>query len=238
MQAKLFITLAAIFMVISVQANNKSRHSSIEVIGTATVEVIPDVMKWRIGIESKDKDLKVVARVHAEIVSKLLTTLKTFDIEKEKTKTSNMSFGEDWKYVDSSRIKIGYKASTTITFSINDFDQYKSLWLKLSSIDTVSVESVKYDYSKRVEIENKLRQKALLNAVSKAKNIVSVLETTTLGEPLTIKEGYRPSSKNSDDLNVMGDDDFGFGGGDQSPIAVGILEIKIHITATFRLITK
>ena len=88
---------------------------------------------------------------------------------------------------------------------------------------------------KRKEVENKIRQKALTAAISKAKNLISILKSTTLGEPLSISEGHRSNCKNYDDL----DDGFGFGGGaPQSPIAAGIIEISVDITAIFGLINK
>ena len=235
MSTKLLTGLMCIFIAFSAQAKNNDDRSSIEVIGTASTEVIPDIMNWQLTVENKGKDLKAVAKVHTETVGNLLTILKGFGIAEDKTKTSNMSFGEDWEYRDRSRIKVGYEASTTITFSINDFNQYKSLWLKLSTINAVSVDSVRYDYSKRTEVEDKIRQKALISAISKAKSLVSVLENTTLGAPLSIREGYRPHSYDHDDLE---DDGFGFGGSEQSPIAAGIIEITVNITATFRLLSK
>lgn len=233
MKAKLLIGLVGLFITVSTQAKSNIDQPSIEVVGTATTEVIPDIMRWGLTIENKGKDLKIVASTHAATVAKLLTTLKSFKIDEERIKTSNMTFGENWEYTDRVRTKLGYKASTTILFSINKFDQYKSIWLKLSSINTVSVESIDYDYSKRAEVENQTRKEALKMAITKANSLVSVLKGSTLGEPLLIKEGYNPNYHNED----LEDDGFGFGGSSSSPIAVGIIEIKVNITAVFRLIT-
>lgn len=234
MKNKYIIGLMGLLISASIHAQNTTDRSTITVTGTAKTEVIPDIMNWKLEVENKGKNLETVANTHAKTVEKLLEILTKFKVKSDKTKTSNMSFGEDWGYILRNRVKLGYKASTSVSFSLNDFKQYKALWLELSTIETISVASVLYDYSKRTEVENEVRQTALLAAISKAKGLVTVLNNTELGNPLSIKEGYRPNhGKGYDDMD---DDGFGFGDEATTPIAAGLIEIKMNISVIFRLL--
>ena len=213
-------------------AENQLPHVSVT--GIATEKVAPDVMNWQLKVESKGADLKSVAVAHTKTAARVLEILKTFKIETDKTQTTGMSFGEEWRYRSGSRVKEGYKASTNISFQLKDFSIYNGLWTRLSTVKNVSVSGVSYDYSKRKALQSKMRVKALLNAKSRAVELAETLGSK-VGEPLVIEEGRQNQVAYRSSNRLMASDSVG--GSGQSSVASGQIEIKMEVSVKFRLLT-
>ena len=208
----------------------------ITVFGTAIKKVTPDRMNWYLSVKNKGGDLQEVAELHSKYVELVLAFLKKMKIPTEELQTARMEFGENWEYRFSSRVKNGYFASTDIFFKLHDFEKYKSLWMGISQIEYVTVNSVSYDHSKRIEFQNETRKKALLAAKEKA---IALAETlgSQIGEPLLIEEDTSmqdyPSIRTFGNSISMDEDDLIKGEG----IAPGMIPIKMRMKTVFRLIT-
>ncbi len=226
---KSLVILTCLFTTIATSEEFGFPH--ILVNGTATTRVTPDLMNWTLKVENKGIELQKVATTHTEIVAQVLTIIKNHNISSKDTKTTSMTFGEDWAYRNGSRVKDGYKASTNISFKLEDFKKYKPLWLKLATIKDLSVTGVNYDYSKRIEVQNKTREAALLEARQKALNLTKVIGST-IAEPLMIKEGHTPTHQQNRMLSFS---EVSQASGDA--VSPGQIEIKMTITVAFRLIT-
>jgi uncharacterized protein YggE len=188
-------------------------------------------MNWQIMVENKGPKLQVVTSQHTKQVTLVLEVLGTFNLDSEKIQTTGMNFGEEWRYRSGTRVKEGYRASTHISFSMKDFKSYQALWSKLAELNDVSVQSVSYDYSLREEAQSQLRVEALLNAKTKANQLVKALGSK-VGEPLHIEEGaqnrpiFRTSSfKARDAVSSAG-----------PSISRGQIELRTEVAATFLLI--
>ena len=197
--------------------------------GTAIKKVIPDTLNWSLSVKNIDGELQNVAKQHTAIIEKVLTFLKDNKIPSEEIQTTRMSFGENWTYKNRSRVKEGYFASTSISFKINDFKMYNSLWLGLSKFKNLSIRNVSYDHSKMIDLQNKTRQKALLVAKEKAERLAKTIGSQ-IGEPLLIEEN--PSNRRSfylaeRSMNTKSKDS----------IAPGKISIQMSIKVAFRLIT-
>lgn len=206
----------------------------VSVVGTASEKVTPDVMDWQLRVESKGADLKAVAEEHTKTSAVVLAILKSFKIAPEKTQTTGMSFGEEWRYRSGTKVKEGYKASTNISFQLSDFSLYNGLWAQLSGVKNVSVNRVSYNYSKRKELQSKMRVKALLDAKSRAVELAETLGSR-VGEPLVITESrHNPVTYRSGNMLMADQSRVGAG---QSPVASGQIEIRKEVSVTFRLLT-
>lgn len=147
-----------------------------------------------------------------------------------------MEFGENWEYRSNSRVKEGYFASTNIFFKITDFQQYRPLWFGLSRFESVTVDGVYYDHSKRIDFQNETRKEALLAAKEKAIVLAETLGSR-IGEPLLIEEdaSLQEYLRNSRYSNVLSrsENDLNAGEG----IAPGTIPIKMKMKLVFRLIS-
>lgn len=189
-----FALLTAVLFCSAIAAADILDQPHVAVYGTSEINVAPNEMNWRLTVRNEDSQLPAVAQKHTEIVNKVVTFLKGLNIDKDKLQTSRMQFGENWKYRNDENVKIGYYASTDVTFTIADLNLYEKLWMGLSQIEGVSIQDVEYGHSDRIRFQNESRQKALLAAKEKAAALAGTLGSN-LGEVLKIEESapqFRP----------------------------------------------
>lgn len=216
----------------------------ITVTGTALTEAVPDKLAWSLELRNTGLELPKVADKHANLSMETLKALKELGIEEKDTQTSRMEFGENMVYRDHSRVREGYFASTQISFKLADLAKYKDVWLRLAAMSSLSVKSVAFDHSNRIELRKETRRKALLAAKEKAEAMAEVLNAK-VGDVLSISEDVGTQSLAggnaylSNNINYNGiaqaegrDDDAGTGG----TIAPGTIPISIHVVVSFRLL--
>lgn len=213
----------------------------VTVYGTARTEVTPDEMIWALRVENKGAVLEEVANEHAKHTEALLTFLKAGKVDEKTLQTSRMEFGQNWEYRSNTRIREGYFAATAVTFKIKDFGRYENLWLGLAKMPVVSVESVSYDHSKRIEFRNETRQKAVLAAREKAVTLAKTLgsdiaEPLSLEEDLQTSEGWSANLAANNVANVKpGSDEAELG---SAGLSLGTIPITARVKASFRLVTS
>ena len=79
----------------------------VTVTGTATKDVTPNLMHWRLKINNQDADLKTVAESHSAFVKGVLDYLKKQQIPEKDIQTSGMLFGENWVYQNRNKVREG-----------------------------------------------------------------------------------------------------------------------------------
>lgn len=212
---------------------NEITQPHIKVFGKSTIQVEPDTMIWHLKIKTEDTNLNLVSQKHAKTVSKVLKIIRAKNIDRKSVQTSNMSFGENRVYQNHAWTKKGYAATTSVTFKLNDFKDYESLWLSLSEINAVSVHDVKFDHSDRIGFRNKARKKALLAAKNKA-HIMAKTLGVEIGQPISIAEIEHTynSSLRSNMVNVVG------GAASESSISLGTIPISMKVKLVMNIITK
>lgn len=211
----------------AVAADNDLPH--VTVFGTATTQVQPDLLRWRLSVE----------RVGAE-VAEVLEFLKQQKIPAKEIQTAHVELSENWVYRNDSRIKEGYEASTVVSFTSKDLGQYRTLWLGLSRLKGVSVKAAAWDSSRRIPVQNETREEALKAAKEKATNMAAALGMK-LAEPLAIEEiavendAFSVSSMASNRINVSSRD----GSGDSDSMAApGSIEVRVRVQVTFRIVAR
>lgn len=209
---------------------------TITVTGTAFTEVVPDEMIWNLRVHNGGAELEDVARAHHELVGSVLAMLKKEGVEEKETRTSRMTFGENWVQRDRTRYKEGYTASTHLTFTSTDLDAYTRMWVLLAGFEGLEVNSVSYDYADRIAVQDETRREALRAARTKAADLAAVLGAA-LGEPLHIVEQgsrVRPLPMYSNKSMRMEAD----AGGAAPAQAPGQITIRMGIEAVFRLVPE
>jgi uncharacterized protein YggE len=206
----------------------------ISVVGTATTEVAPDEMIWRLRVHNQGLELPAVAEEHHRLMAEVLALLTAAGVAEEDLQTARMTFGENRVYRQGTQYKEGYIASTDVTFTSGDMDSYSDLWIRLSGFEGLAVQGVHYDLADRITIQDETRREALKAARTKAAGLAEVVGAT-LGEPLRIAEQGTgvppmPMTRNVAMMAEAGD----AGGGPAH--APGRITIRMSIEATFRLI--
>lgn len=211
----------------------------ITVTGTAVTEVTPDLLLWSVALRNTGPELAAVADLHAEKLGQLLQTLKALGVDSATVQTSQMEFGENRVYRNQEQVKDGYFASTNVSFKLTELSKYKDVWLRLSTMNELSINSVSYDHSKRIDLTIETRKKALTAAKEKAITMAETLDTKT-GEVLSIREesdAFQPyaAANRMISSNVINAPVFG-GGGDGGALAPGAIPIRCQVVVTFKLV--
>lgn len=189
MKPKLLATAACLASLLSVVVQAEYfQQPHITVYGTATTEVVPDLMRWRLYVRTNGKTSSQAANAHDQNVSAVIAFLRQQKIAEKKIQTSQLQLAEDWEYIAGrQRLQKGYYAATVVSFESPSLKNYPFLWEGLSQLPSVSIEGVLFDVSNRIQILENTRIQALLVAKKKAERLANTLETR-IGQPLLIEE--------------------------------------------------
>jgi len=236
----IFFSLCAFALIATRVLADEIQLPHITVFGTATTEIVPNEMLWSVEVRNKNMNLESAAMEHGKVVQSVLTLVKELKLDEKSIQTSRMEFGENQEYTSSSWVKSGYYAKTDICFKATDFDAYEKLWVGLAKISGVSVQSVAYDHSKRIDYRNETRQKGLQAAKEKASTMAKALGSE-IGEPLLVEEDLSVSEGWQGNLavqtfnNRQTVDDGNMR--DNEQIALGTIPIRARVKTSFRLLT-
>ena len=238
MKKQLAISLS--LFVLSLSPNVLAEHFEaphVSVYGTATSDVVPDLMRWQLGVKSSAKTVSDVAVIHDKNVAAVIAFLQREEIEDKKIQTSQLQLAEDLEFRNGTRTKKGYYASTSITFESKTLESYRSLWMGLSKLATVTIGGVTFDTSKRIEYQDKTRILAIKAAREKAGQLARAL-AASIGAPLMIEEeanhqdDRRSALSNVVRMSRVAADSSGGG----PSLSVGTIPIRMRVKAVFRLI--
>lgn len=185
--ALITLSLGALICLPIVSTAEHFEKAHVSAYGTATVDVVPDIMRWQLGVRTTAKTVQETASNHDKNVAAVLAFLKREEIKEEKIQTSRLQLAEDLEFRNGTRTRKGYYASTSISFESKTLDAYRSLWMGLSKLTAVSVNGVSFDTSQRIRHQNNARVQAVQAARDKASQMAAVLGNE-LANPLMIEE--------------------------------------------------
>jgi uncharacterized protein len=207
----------------------------VSVYGTATKNVVPNVLNWSVNVRNIDKTPSAAASQHARAVSSALQFLTEQQIEKSSVQTSQMQLGENWVHKTQQRVQEGYFASTDIGFELRDFEKYTAIWTGLAGLPGVTIQQVAYDHTERIRLQNETRIEAVDAARMKAQTMARTLGVE-LGGPLVLEEDQQSPSQ---PLRMSVSNVVTFSGGasesDIEQVAPGTIPIVVRVRAVFGL---
>jgi uncharacterized protein len=214
-----------------------TRH--VTVYGTASLEVAPDQMKWRLNVRNTDPTSTGAVEEHAGVVASVLAFLERSRIATATIQTSRMQLGENWTRGGGSPVRAGYFASTDVDFVLADFGMYSPTWIGLSALPGVTVRGVDMDHTDRIRFQNEARVKAVLAARDKAQAMAEALGAR-LGDPLivdedlSVSEGWRAEMGTTTNFSSP----VGESAGVEESLAPGAIPIKARVRAVFELMPQ
>ncbi len=195
----------------------------IEVSGTATINVEPDIFEFRIVLrEYMDKNKKVSLDA---IEKELLRALNNVNLPDSALRVENI-FGHNWN--DKKNTTGDFMAQKSFLLSLDDTKILNNLLEQLDEKAVMSVNISQATSSKITEYRNLARISALKNAKEKAENLLTALDEQ-LGKVLEIQdlsyEDDRPVAK----MAMMESEEY------QSSIEYKMISIKSNIRAVFEI---
>ncbi len=159
------ILALALLLVVSGARADESGTNHITVYGTATLQVVPNQMKWRLNVRNTNPKSTSAAEEHGVMVASVMEFLKQSQIPEETIQTSGMRLGVNWRVVGGSSTRDGYFASTDVSFTLADFAKYPSVWIGLSALPGLTVWGVEMDHTDRIRFQNEARVQAVQAAL-------------------------------------------------------------------------
>lgn len=165
-------------------AISQEKPPGIEVTGTASISVTPDIMKWTVDIQNDNDNVQEAKTKNDNTISKVLGILKNYNIEDKDIKTSGIRMTKKtYRYGDEKK----YNVSNTVWFTLENIAKYDLLTNDLIRIEDVFITNTTLEYSKAIETRVQARTNALTVAKEKAVKMAEALGMT-VGKPILIQE--------------------------------------------------
>lgn len=226
---KLF--LAVLILVFVSAALPQEKQKVVDVTGSATIEVQPDIMYWEVRIQDDHDNMQSAVNNNESSVSKILEYLKTQGVKSEKVSTSGLRVNKNITYYDPKVKK--YTVTNYIYFSVGDINMYSKLTDYFVSFDNVYINSTTLAYSGEIETRKQARINALKAAKEKAEMMAAVFGKE-IGDPIMISEEpvYSYFTNSMNNVYTPGD----YSGIDSGPaFSRGMVAVTAKVKVTFAL---
>lgn len=171
---------------VALAADHEMRQ--ISVLGTATVDVAPDQMRWRVSVRTTDAEsARRAADLQGKAVAQVIALIKRNGVAERDLQTSRLRLGEHWTHEGPKRTQAGYMATTDLVFTLADLARYTDLWLSLADVPAVSIDGIELDHSERIRLQDEARDLAAQAARAKAARLAETLGVK-LGKVLVVEE--------------------------------------------------
>lgn len=166
------------------------RQRTIDVSGSATINVVPDEILIGLGVEVFAPTVESATSQNDAAIKAVLAALKNLGITDQKIRTDAMSL--ELSYRDSSHPSKGiegYFARKTLTVTVKDAATAERAVSAALRAGANRIHGIDYNTTRARELRDEARTKASQAALEKARLLASQFGAK-VGAPLTIREGY------------------------------------------------
>jgi uncharacterized protein YggE len=238
MKRSALVLFAAPFLVLAFAKTASAQDACpkpriISVIGTAEINIPPDEVTLRMGIDTRDRDLSVAKAKHDERSRKVISLARSAGVDEKDISTTMLNMEPDYSEEKIPKF-LGYEVSQTIAITLKDLSKYEMLMTKLLDAGVNRVSGIDFHLGDPRKAREEARAKALHAAKEKAVAMAAVLGQT-VGKPWAIsEEGSRWAGLNASANAVNGRSlaqiqDF------DSTIAPGQVTIRVSVEVSFQL---
>jgi len=226
--------LFASLLVVSAQ-ENVPRPRLITVSGTSEINVAPDQVVLRVGIESRDPVLSKAKAQNDARSMKVIELAKAVGIEAKDIQTSELEMRST-----SSREKVpkfvDFVVSQTIAVTLKDLPKYDALMTRLLEGGVNSVDGISFEVGETRKYKDEARSKAIRAAKEKAVAMAAELRQS-VGKPWEIVEldSENPFNSMSVLANNIGGAYSDRAEAKESTVAPGQVTIRASVRVSFQL---
>ena len=206
---------------------------TIAISGEGKVTAVPDIAQVSLGIETQSPSVATAQKENTDKMNKLITELKSLDIDKEDIKTVNYNIYPQYDWLDGRQILRGYSVSQSATVKIRDLEKISAVLEKSVLAGANQVGGLTFTIDEPEALRQQAREKALLNAKEKAESLAKIAGVK-LGRLVSFNEfsnGYPPVYYGDYALKEQG-----IGGGAAPQIELGSQEIIINVNVTYEVL--
>jgi uncharacterized protein YggE len=160
---------------------------SISVSGEATIAASPDQAEIEAGATTDAKTAREAADANNITMNKLLSALKTANVDAKDIQTSQLSLQPQYAPNHNPPTVTGYRASNQVAVRLHDITKVASTIDALVSAGATDIGGINFAVSQASKLLDDARSQAIADARRKAE-IYAKATGVTLGAPLSISE--------------------------------------------------
>lgn len=204
----------------------KNPEPKVTVMGTGTVNIVPDRVVINSRIEHTGSSAAEVKKHNDKVVNDVIKYLKSQGIEPKDIQTEYIRLNKEFDYNSKETF---YSANQAISILLRDLSKYETVMSGLLQSGLNRIDGIEFKTSKKEELQAEARKKAVLNAKAKAKEFAEALGQQ-IGHALLIDEvqtdHYQPIHR----MEMKADSSAG-----QETIAPGEMEVTVKVNVSFAL---
>jgi uncharacterized protein YggE len=183
-----------LLLLISCNSKVQETQNSVSVSGVGTVFAQSDMVRMTVYSSHVAPTTKEAKKVVEQTMQQVLKILQEENIESKFIKTESINCTAEYKsnFETMRSVLIGQRARQTIVVTINDMintpEKFSSILDKITAIDRVEVNNVRFDIEDKADLLKQSRELAYQKAFDKAKQYAELSERK-IGKVLTISEG-------------------------------------------------
>ena len=173
------------------------QNTGIWVNGEGKVTATPDVAILSVGIESQETSVARAQEMAATAMNAVISQLKQSSIAEKDIRTTSFSIIRvtRWDEPKQQEVTIGYRVTNTVSAKIRKIADAGPIIDAVAQAggDLTRINNISFTVDDPTAFENEVRQKAMADAESKAKQLAN-LSGVKLGKPIYINEsgGFIP----------------------------------------------
>lgn len=218
--------LLLLVMLIGAATFAQEQQNTVSVIGTGTVNIIPDKVLINSRIEHTGKSAVEVKKQNDKVVNDVIKFLKSQGIASENIQTEYIRLNKEFNYNTKDTF---YSANQAISIELQDLKKYEDIMSGLLNSGLNRIDGIEFMTSKKEELQSEARKKAVLDAQMKAKEYAEALGQE-IGKAIRISEiqtdHYQPVYR----VMEMKQDS-----SEQETIAPGEMEVRVKVNVDFLL---
>jgi len=199
---------------------------SVEVVGEATVYVVPDQVTVSVRVENTGANAKEVKLKNDRIVGEVLQFVKGMGITEKYIKTQYIRLSKNYEYTSKT---FNFVANQSISIKLVDLKDYEPLMNGLLVTGINRIDGISFSSSQIETLRSEARKKAVENAKLKAREYASVLGQS-IGKAIYISEFQKTISPNSMLRNTITMD-----AETQQTLAPGEMQVSVRVNVSFVL---
>lgn len=239
-----FIAFSFLFLVSSnAQTVAVNQPPTIQVTGTADVQVVPDEVAFALRVTKSDKSLQVAKTQNDENIARIIALTKRFAIDAKDVKTDFISVSEKYDRVklkdddEYENVFAGYTVSKTIVVKLRDLSRFENFLSEIVKIGVTQISNVSFQSSEIRKYKDQARAMAIRAAKEKAAAMTQELGQS-IGKAVSIEEENVDDNSNTN-ANLSANS-FSTGllynsSGDAETIAPGTITIRARVSVSFLL---
>jgi uncharacterized protein len=206
----------------------KSNTSMIEVEGSGTIKVKPNIVIIKVGVITENKSAKTAQLQNSEKANRLLEALVNSGVKKDDIETIAYTVLPVYEYHEKERVLKGYEVQHLFAVTVRNLEQTGSIYDVAFENDANVAGSPVFQIEPKEQYEWQALKKAVSDAVPKAQIAVQTVGAVIHPVPLKITELstsiYSPVQERVYKLAV---------GTDSTPIQVTELQVQARVRVQF-----